>query len=208
MSEKSIDKEELLLYNRLKNGEGLAFKQLFDIYYRRLVAFANTMLADLDLSRGIVQDLFVMLYEKRNELNIHTSLKSHLFQSVRNRCLNVIKHEKIKNIHHQRIYENGSELELPFESLEYNELENLIIKIVERLPSECNKIFKMSRYDGLTNQEIAEKLSISKRTVETQISKALKRMREELAKSNLLDNIRFLSAGTIVLWIIGYTIHF
>ena len=198
MPEKTFDKEELLLYNRLKNGEELAFRQLFDIYYRRLVAFANNMLADSDLSRGVVQDVFVMLYEKRNELNIHTSLKSHLFQSVRNRCLNIIKHDKIKRIHHQKIYESGSEIEQPFESLEYDELENLLTKIIEELPGECKKIFKMSRYDGLSNQQIAEQLALSKRTVETQISKALKRLREELAKSKLIDNVWLLAIVAVM----------
>ena len=193
MPEKTFNKDELQLYNRLKSGEESAFRQLFDMYYRRLVAFANNMLADVDLSRGVVQDVFVMLYEKRNELNIHTSLKSHLFQSVRNRCLNIIKHDKIKRIHHQKIYESGSEVEQPFESLEYNELEELVTRIIEELPAECKKIFKMSRYEGVSNQQIAEELNLSKRTVETQISKALKRMREELSKSKLIDNVWLLA---------------
>ncbi|MDR2928712.1 MAG: RNA polymerase sigma-70 factor [Cytophagaceae bacterium] len=188
MHENSNINGEFLLYNRLRNGEERAFKQLYDEHYRRLAVFANTILSDSDLARSVVQDVFVTLYEKREEINIHTSLKSHLFQSVRNRCLNILKHDKITRIHHQRILDNSSKIEKPFETLEYNELEKLITDVINSLPEQCKRIFRMSRYDNLSNQEIADHLVLSKRTVETQISKALKRLKEELLKSGLLEH--------------------
>jgi RNA polymerase sigma-70 factor (ECF subfamily) len=186
MPEKIIEQDELLLISRLQKGEEQAFRQLFDIYYRRLVAFANKLLSDIDLSRSVVQDVIVMLYEKRNEINIHTSLKSLLFQTVRNRCLNIIKRDKMKIEHHKQILENNPDFEQPFENLEYSELENSISKAIENLPEQCKKIFTMSRYEGISNQNIADELNLSKRTVETQISKALKRIREELSEAELL----------------------
>ena len=187
MPEKIIEQNEQLLLSRLKNGEEQAFRQLFDIYYRRLVAFANKMLTDLDLSRSVVQDVFVMFYEKRNEIDIHTSLQSHLFQTVRNRCLNIIKRDKMKQKHHIQIFENNPDFEQPFENMEYNELENCISKTVEELPEQCKKIFTMSRFEGISNQNIADELNLSKRTVETQISKALKRIRTELHEAGLIS---------------------
>lgn len=196
MSDINPIQDDRFLLAGLKSGEEAVFRSLFDKYYRPLVVFANKLLADPDSSRSVVQDVFVMLYDKREELNIHTNLKSHLFQSVRNRCLNILKHDKMKREHHQRIYDSGQEAEQPFESLEYAELEHCIATAVEDLPDQCRKIFRMSRYDGVTNQEIADQLAISKRTVETQISKALKRIREELANSGLLDSTWLL----LLLW--------
>jgi len=186
MQEQNIEQDDLLLLSQLKKGEEQAFRQLFDIYYRRLVAFANKLLADPDLSRSVVQDVFVMFYEKRDEINIHTSLKSHIFQTVRNRCLNIIKRNKMKQEHHKRILEITPDRVEPFENLEYIELENCITKTVEDLPEQCKKIFSMSRYEGINNQEIADTLNLSKRTVETQISKALKRLRTELSDRGLI----------------------
>jgi len=180
------EQDDSLFLSQLKKGDEQAFRQLFDIYYRRLVGFANKMLTDPDLSRSVVQDVFVMFFEKREEINIHTSLKSHIFQSVRNRCLNIIKQNKMQQEHHKRILEISPVQEQPFENLEYNELENCITKTVEDLPDQCKKIFTMSRYEGVNNQEIADTLNLSKRTVETQISKALKRLRTELSDRGLI----------------------
>lgn len=192
MLDNSLKHEDRFLLAGLKAGDEAVFKLLFDKYYRPLVVFANRILTDPDLSRSVVQDVFVMLFEKRSEINIHTSLSSHLFQTVRNRCLNVLKHNKMKREHHQRIFDSGNEAEQPFETLEYTELEQCIEKAVSDLPDQCRKIFRLSRHDGVTNQEIADQLEISKRTVETQISKALKRIREDLAKSGLLDHSLYL----------------
>ncbi len=192
MLDNSLKHEDRFLLAGLKAGDEAVFKLLFDKYYRPLVVFANRILTDPDLSRSVVQDVFVMLFEKRSEINIHTSLSSHLFQTVRNRCLNVLKHNKMKREHHQRIFDSGNEAEQPFETLEYTELEQCIEKAISGLPDQCRKIFRLSRHDGVTNQEIADQLEISKRTVETQISKALKRIREDLAKSGLLDHSLYL----------------
>jgi RNA polymerase sigma-70 factor (family 1) len=179
--------EEQFLLSGLKAGDEAVFRQLFDTYYKPLVAFANRLLSDPDLSRSLVQDVFVMLYDKRLNIHIHTSLRSHLYQSVRNRCLNVMKHNKMKRGHHQVIFDTSPDFEEPAESLEYAELERCLDGAINDLPEQCRRIFKLSRYEGVNNQEIADQLSLSKRTVETQISKALKKIREELARSGLLD---------------------
>jgi RNA polymerase sigma-70 factor (family 1) len=186
MPDKILPSEDALLLSGLKRGEERFYRLLFDKYYQPLVVFANRMLLDIDLSRSTVQDVFVMLLDKREEIVIHTSLNAHLYQTVRNRCLNHIKRDKMKNEHHQLILDKGDTFEHPSSSMELNELEALINSTIEVLPEQCRRIFKMSRQEGLTNQEIAETLAISKRTVETQISKALKRLREELSKHHLL----------------------
>ncbi|NPA36699.1 MAG: RNA polymerase sigma-70 factor [Chlorobi bacterium] len=169
------------LIQGLIEGDEKAYEELFLTYYARLVVFAQKLLGDEDLSKEMVQDVFVMFYEKREVLNIHTSLKSHLYQTVRNRCLNEIKRTQIRREHHSGIYNDKKNQEAYFDDkVQQTELEARIFNIVQSLPAQCKRIFKMSRYEGINNSEIAEKLQLSKRTVETQISKALKILRQQL----------------------------
>ncbi|MBZ4677164.1 MAG: polymerase sigma-70 factor [Anaerophaga sp.] len=180
MRAKNSEWTEKGLLSEISDGKESAFRYLFDTYYQVLVAFANRYVEDLDSSRNIVQDVFVGLYDKREIINIHTSLKAHLYQSVRNRALNHLKREKMQREHHGRMQRELNERTDFDETWAISELEGRIAKVVNDLPSQCRKIFVMSRQDGIPNSDIAEQLSISKRTVETQISKALKRIREDL----------------------------
>jgi len=164
----------------IRTGNESVFKQLFQDYYRPLTVFALKYLADLESAKEIVQDLFVHLYENRRTLAITISLESYLYQSVRNRCLNHIKkqqgHQKhLKHFHNEQPSHEDMEAEI-----NKNELEHRIFRIISDLPPQCRNIFTLSRVRGLKNNEIAEQLGISKRTVETQISNALKALRSKL----------------------------
>lgn len=170
------------LIQGLVAGHESCYNTLFNDYYLVLTVYARKFLCDTDLAREIVQDMFVRLYESRNLLNNVTSLKGYLYRSVRNSCLNYIKMNKIHNRHKEniRLDRSGSVHDLT-EEIQESELEQRIFKIVSELPDRCRQIFRMSRVEGLKNDEIAGKFNISKRTVETQISKALKILRLELA---------------------------
>ncbi len=181
---RNLSEEKIL--QGIATGDESAFRQVFDLYYQLLVTFAYRYIGDLDSSRNVVQDVFVGLFDKRETIVIHTSLKAHLYQSVRNRALNFLKREKMQRDHHYRILEEKGGEEIYDEPYGVGELEAHIGRVVNNLPAQCRKIFLLSRQEGLPNGEIAEQLSISKRTVETQISKALKRIREELLKNGLL----------------------
>ncbi|WP_430936759.1 RNA polymerase sigma-70 factor [Saccharicrinis sp. 156] len=166
------------LLQRLSSGDSKAFQEIFMRYYQQLVVFASKLVYDLDQSRDIVQEVIVNFYEKRDNIQIHTSLKAHLYQSVRNRCLNYLKREQTIRTHHSNIFEERKEHHQEFKDLmEETELENRIYHVINSLPKQCQKIFEMSRFDGKSNADIAEELNISKRTVETQISNALKKIR-------------------------------
>lgn len=182
----------------IASGDESVFRHVFDTYYQLLVTFAFRYLNDLDSSRNVVQDLFVSLFDKRESINIHTSLKSHLYQSVRNRAINVLKREKMQRDHHHRILEENSGSEFYEEISDVDELQNRIAKVVNNLPGQCQRIFRMSRQDGISNSDIADQLSISKRTVETQISKALKKIREDLLKSGFLPFVNLFAAIEIL----------
>ncbi len=174
--------DEKTLLNRFAKGDEAAFEQIFLLYYQPLVVFANKLVYDIDMARDLVQGVIVHFYEKREEIQIHTSLKAHLYQSVRNRCLNHLKREQTIRNHHSSLFAETKESEnIFYDIMEETELENRIFQIIKSLPNQCQKIFEMSRFQGKSNQEIAEELSISKRTVETQISNALKKMRQKLS---------------------------
>ncbi len=174
-------KDQNLLY-QLSQGNPDAYEKLFEAYYQPLVVFGYKMINDMDLARDIVQEVIVNFYEKRKEIEIHTSLKSHLYQSVKNRCINHLKRESVIRVHHSNIFSETQENEEMFyDIMEETELENRIYQVIQSLPNQCRKIFEMSRFHGCSNQDIADQLSISKRTVETQISNALKKLKSKLS---------------------------
>ncbi len=164
----------------LKSGRESAYDQLFRDYYRPLTVFAMKYVSELEVAREIIQNLFVHIYETRSTLLITTSLDSYLYQSVRNRCLNQIKQWKTQKDHLERYKAEKDGAEDLEATIRENELEHAIFKIIDSLPSQRQRVFTMSRVHGLSNSEIAGKLNISKRTVETHISHALKTLRDKL----------------------------
>ena len=172
-SEKLSDDKELLL--RLKKGDKNAFEEIFRKYYSSLVFFALNFLNDKDLSESIVQEVFVKLWEKRNLLEIR-SLRGYLVVSTRNRCHNELTRQGVI-----RKYEKSTDPENE-EWPQFHEEEYLkkIYSVIEELPPARKKILKMRLIDGMRYKEIAKELSISPKTVEVQLGKALKFLRERL----------------------------
>ena len=175
-----MEKSDINRIKGLRSGKESAYEQLFTEYYQPLSLFAVRYVSDLETAKEIVQDLFVTLYENRKSLLITTSLRSYLYQSVRNRCLNHLKHIQVNRKHLENLKLNQESSEDLQASIEKTELEVRIFKIVSGLPPRCQDIFKKSRVNGMKNIEIAELLDISIRTVETQISNALKVLLEKL----------------------------
>lgn len=159
------------------------FELIFKQYYRQLCSFAFGFMKQTDDAEEIVQDVFVNLWKNKDSLHITVSLKAYLFLSVRNACLNKLKHIKIREQYKQF---NQDKLNNSFDdvqkSVESDETEQAIWKAIDKMPKERRKVFVLSRFDGLSYKEIAEKLNISTKTVENQISAALKFLRIELKK--------------------------
>ena len=163
------------------SSSATAFEDLFKQYYAQLVVYACKYVSDTETAREIVQDFFVRLYEKRQTLSIDVSVKSYLYRSVYNCCINYINQRNIQDKHLKSIdLERTEEDDLEGE-IHTVELQERIYRVIESLPAKCQIIFKMNRLQGLKNEEIATQLHLSKRTVETQISKALKILRKKLA---------------------------
>ena len=172
---------EQLQIEALTVGDITAFEMLFRTYYQPLCNYAYTFLQDKEDAEEIVQSTFLLVWEKRETLAIRTSVRPYLYAMVRNACLNIIKHEKIKQKY------VGEEMALADRShdsvdnsVASNELEYRIKVAMEELPEQCRMVFKLSRFEELKYAEIADQLNISIKTVENHMGKALKIMREQL----------------------------
>ena len=157
------------------------FEVLFKLHYRNLCAYAYLFLKDVDTSEDTVQEVFFKLWKNKAKISIGTSLKSYLFRSVRNGCMNVIEHRKVRDIYRESAKTGFGESQEPaIDHAIVKELEQRINETIDMLPPERKKVFMMSRYEGLKYREIAEELSISVKTVENQMYQALIFMREHL----------------------------
>jgi RNA polymerase sigma-70 factor (ECF subfamily) len=158
------------------------FDSLYLDNYLALQRYAYTILSDIELAEEMVHQVFLKILERKDPLDVQTSLKAYLFRSVNNECLNYIKHQKVKQTYHSyATNEMGNTTETPSSKLNYKELEFQIIKSINDLPEQCRTIFQLSRFEELKYGQIADQLGISVKTVEAQMSKALKRLRVELA---------------------------
>lgn len=166
------------------------FEQLFFKYHGRLVLYANKYLQDMDLARDVVQEAFFSLWEKSDSFEFDDAPKSYLFQAVKNKSLNWLRYNGLRkagSLHpddqlafiESQFISNSS---TPFTSLLEDELQEKMQAVIATLPEKCRLIFEMSRAEELKNKEIAERLNISVKMVEKQISKALRILRDELAE--------------------------
>ena len=165
----------------LKQYDDEAFEQLFKAHYKALHAYANMILKDLAHAEELVQNLFLRLWEKRELLNVQTSVKAYLYKCIYNDSLNYLKHEKVKEKYQdfaQRSMDNLSESAAA--QIEMNELLQQLNIALNELPEQCRTIFQLSRFEELKYREIAEQLGISIKTVESQMGKALRILRFKL----------------------------
>jgi RNA polymerase sigma-70 factor, ECF subfamily len=162
-------------------GDETAFEMIFRTYYQPLCNYAYTFLQDKEEAEEIVQGTFLSVWEKRDVLTIRTAVRPYLYAMVRNACLNVIKHEKIKQKHAvEEIALAPHSHDSVSHAVASSELEAKIQDAMEKLPEQCRLVFKLSRFEELKYAEIAEQLDISVKTVENHMGKALKIMREQL----------------------------
>jgi RNA polymerase sigma-70 factor, ECF subfamily len=173
-----IDDRNLFLL--IKQSDKKSFEILFRIYYAPLCSFSHKYVKDKDDCEEIVQGFFLKLWDKREELDINLSVKNYLFSSIRNRCLNYIKHEKIKLEYQSDMMKNpDGQIDTTNFIMEVDLIDR-IDQSIAALPARRREIFVLSREHGLKYREIADQLGISIKTVETQMGQALKELREKL----------------------------
>lgn len=169
------------LVTGLREGNELVFESIFKSYYERLCNYANTFINDMEEAEEMVQGTFLTLWEKHEITDVHTSLKSYLYRAVHNNCLNHIKHSVVKREYDSE-YLHYADIEYDQVSNEVigKELERKIHNSIESLPPQCQAVFKLSRFENLTYNEISEKMGLSVKTIENHMIKALKTLRVDL----------------------------
>ena len=176
-----MDLSEKEVLETIQSGNESAFEMIFKAYYQPLCRYAYSFLEDKEDAEEVVQSAFITVWEKRKSIDIQTSLKSYLYRMVRNGCLNVIKHEKVKQ---QHVAHELAVTEVSYDAVSQKvyatELETKITESMKALPEQCRLVFQLSRFEELKYQEIADQLQISVKTVENHMGKALKIMREQL----------------------------
>jgi len=159
----------------------MAFSELYNRYWDKLFGAAFKRVKNVEVAEEIVQDLFTDIWSRRKGLDIKSELPVYLFSAIKYRVINYIHKEQLKN----SFVNNGvaifSELDNSTEELVIaNDLKNHVDNNVQLLPVKCREVYELSRNEHQSNKAIAQKLSISEKTVENQITKALKRLRTSL----------------------------
>lgn len=172
---------ERILLSRLKTGDKTAFSMIFDAYYSDCVFFAISFTHNQDSAEEIVQDTFVKLWIEHDSIRINQSLKSYLLTIVRNKCIDLYRHNMIKTTHADIISHGSPYYEYETDNyLLYSELQEQLESALNKLPDEISLPFKMNRNQGLKYNEIAVVLGVSVRTIEVRIGKALHMLRDYL----------------------------
>jgi len=155
------------------------FEEIFRSYFKELHRYAFKILADSDIAEETVQQVFLKLWERDWQQDVHTSVRSYLYRAVYNESVNLIKrgHHRMKYEIHQR-HSRGNETYMPQSD---NELREQLFLALSRLPEKSRLVFEMSRFQELKYQEIAEELTLSLKTVEGHMTKALKHLRMHLS---------------------------
>ncbi|MDR2231891.1 MAG: RNA polymerase sigma-70 factor [Tannerella sp.] len=169
-------------------GEEKAFNRIFEEYYPRLLRFAGEYVGDVDEAEDILQNVFLKLWQRMKSLQPDTNLYAYLLTMVKNGCMDFLKHRQVVERFATGQQTLEKEMQFNYHAIsqfdsgypDIETLERMVEKAISELPEQCRRVFELSRYDGLKYREIAEKMEISVKTVESHISNALKILRVAL----------------------------
>lgn len=178
-----MESTDLSCINAIARGDEQAFDKLFTDWFARLHAYAFSVLQDEAMAEEAVQSVFCRIWEKRAQWQVHTSVRAYLYGSVYHECMNWLRREKNSKTHRRHVLHSSDRpvAEHAAARVELGELETQLKQALDALPNQCRAIFQLSRFGGLKYREIAEQLGLSVKTVEAQVGKALKQLRNKLA---------------------------
>ncbi|CAI8204840.1 MAG: ECF RNA polymerase sigma factor SigE [Formosa sp. Hel1_33_131] len=182
------------LVKRLHNNDQAALAIIYKEHWEIMYLAAYNLLRDKSISEDIVQDVFVSFWQKRNTLEIKVSIRSYLYTSTTYKVYDYFR--KNKKMIKEELFNHFDEkvqVSNPETKLMHKELVGFIDSLINQLPPKCKEVFKLSREEQLTNQEIAQRLSVSKRTVEGHITKALMLLRNSLGVNVSIEFMSFIS---------------
>lgn len=182
------------LLTRLKNGDMLAFDRIYELYSHKLFSFVFKILKNEADTDDVVQEVFLKIWESRHKLEDYKSLNAYIFTISYNNSIDLIR-KRINNTKYLEHLKNSAVINVTptvISQIEFNELNIRSEKLIANLPERQRQVYILHREEGLTYPEIAEKLGISKNTVENHMVKALKYLRENMENSMLI-NMLFVS---------------
>ena len=175
-----MNPEEEKIWRSIQQKDGRAFEQYYKENYKLFFMTAFTYLRDAGLAEEVVNDVFLRIWTLADTIRIESSLRSYVYRAVINRSPNELDKIK-KDRQHQRELSHRPEDKIEPRAMEENELKIKLYKAIDQLPEQCRKVFRMSRFEGLKQQEIADRLDISIKTVKNHITHALKQLSKILA---------------------------
>lgn len=167
----------------VRNGKERAFEKMFRAYYPRLCRFAAEYIDSANRARDLVQDVFLRIWERRKEWTVQCSLRAYLYQAVRNRALNEARRTNTKHEAEEDLATTTEQWERPMaaDAAHESALSAAVEEAIDELPERRRMAFLLHRRHGFTYEEVACVMGITSKTVENQIGRALKSLREELA---------------------------
>ncbi|MBE9463320.1 RNA polymerase sigma-70 factor [Dyadobacter subterraneus] len=160
-----------------------SFKEIYNLYWEKVFSVCYANLGETEPAKGMVQEIFKSLWERKDELEINQSVERYLVRSAKFKVFEYIRNKKIREQHHEIIVASQvSSLNYTENEVLVSSLKERITSLIDTLPSQCRKVFKMSREQGLSNKEIASDLLISERAVEYHISKAVTSLKSHLTE--------------------------
>lgn len=192
--------------NGLTSGNEKIFRLIMEEWYSRLFNFANNYLNNEENTKEVLQDVFLKLWDNRQKLSADTNLNAYLFTLTRNRCIDLIRREKLmlqfrtdKQEEYRRLSENFEALSDPIlDNLFAMEIQAEINRTISELPEQCQKVFVLSRIKGMNNREISRTMVLSEKTIESHLTKALKTIRLALERKFPESINLFLVFGTLL----------
>lgn len=174
--------DDLLTLTKIREGDIRAFEDVFRRYYSPLCWYAAGITGSMEAAEEIVEELFYGFWRDRESLPVFRSMKSYLYVAVRNRSFQYCEHREVRDKYREFVLSRKGQMQDsgPQEQMEYRELRRLIDAALARMPERRSRIFRMHRMEGRKYAEIASQLSLSVKTVEAEMTKALKALRKEI----------------------------
>ncbi len=180
-----MDTIEELVWRQIQQKNIKAFESYYKEHYKELFLASYNYVKTAAVAQEIVNDVFLKIWEDAEKISIESSLKSYIYRAIINRSINALNKQKRESQNQKELAQSPLEF-YELRQMETNELKVQLYKAIEALPEQCKKVFLMSRMDGLKQQEIAEKLDISIKTVKNHITHALKQLRKSAGYSVIL----------------------
>lgn len=175
------------LLSLLKDDNTTAFNTIYNRYSKMLYLYIFSKLDTGEISKDVLQELFISLWEKRHTLSIHESLKSYLYQAARHKIVDIYRKNATYRKYLQQLIEHfDAQPHTITESIDYKTKTQELFEAINHLPERMKEVFMLSRFENLTVEQIASRLGLSQQTVKNQITKALKILRANYAKSDII----------------------